>query len=347
MLAPASNVSTPEVVLRLADPERRFRSVRLVSELFKREPPPSFVRRSGGRSWELRLALPDVDRLEYELLAVTVDGRVELLLDPEASVVSGPFGAKSSLELPAYRRPAWLDADQLPGEVEPLRLRSETLGRDVEGLLWRPAGTAPGERLPLLVVHDGPEYAAHSALLPYLAAAIAAGDAPPVRAALLAPPSRDEHYGASRRYAAALVEDLLPALPRSGPVAGLGASLGALALLHAHRLYPAVFASLFLQSGSFFQPSTDTWEAGHPRFGPITRFVARVLAGRERSDPIPVTLTCGAAEENLQNNHAVRDALGRQGYEAELVLVRDAHNWVAWRDGLHPHLARLLGLLRR
>jgi enterochelin esterase family protein len=53
-------------------------------------------------------------------------------------------------------------------------------------------------------------------------------------------------------------------------------------------------------------------------------------------------MTCGTAEENLANNVAMRNALVRQGYDAELVLVRDAHNWVAWRDGFHPHLGRLL-----
>jgi enterochelin esterase-like enzyme len=340
---PVPAAAEPQAVIRLPDPEGRYRAVRLVSDAFKREPPRPFAR--SRDAWELQLSLPSVDRLEYQLQVVTADGAVDLILHPDAPTASGPFGDKSVLELPGYRPPAWLDADPPPGELEPLRLHSEKLRGHVQGLLWRPAGTEPDEPLPLLVVHDGPEYAEHSALVRYLAWAVHGGQAPPVRAALLAPLRRNDHYGASPRYAAALVEEVVPTLSPSGPVAGLGASLGALALLHAHSLHPGVFGALVLQSGSFFQPSTDPWEADHPRFGPITRFVGRVLASRQPLISIPLTLTCGSGEENLANNRALRNALVRQGWDAGLALVRDGHTWVSWRDGLHPHLGRLLGRL--
>jgi enterochelin esterase family protein len=333
----------PDAVLRVADPDGRWRGLRLVTDLFKREAPPSF--RRAGAAWELALDLPSVDRLEYQLQGVTADGAVELLLDPEAPQASGPWGAKSVLELDAYRRPEWLDADVAAGAVEPLAIPSARLRADVTGLLWRPDDTDPDEPLPLLVAHDGPEYAEHSALLEYLTWIVAAGEAPPFRAALLAPLRRDDHYGASPRYSAALAEDVLPGLRPAAPPVGLGASLGALALLHAHRSHPGSFGGLVLQSGSFFQPTTDPWEESHPRFGPITRFVRRVLNARQHDEPIPVAITCGTGEENLANNTALRNALVRQGYEAELTTVRDGHNWVAWRDGFHPHLARLLARL--
>jgi enterochelin esterase family protein len=47
-------------------------------------------------------------------------------------------------------------------------------------------------------------------------------------------------------------------------------------------------------------------------------------------------------EENLANNQAVAAALARQGYDVRLDVVPDAHNWVAWRDALDPHLGELL-----
>jgi enterochelin esterase family protein len=34
--------------------------------------------------------------------------------------------------------------------------------------------------------------------------------------------------------------------------------------------------------------------------------------------------------------------LGRLGYSAQLTPVRDAHNYTAWRDALHPHLTDLV-----
>jgi enterochelin esterase-like enzyme len=334
-----------QACIRVADPEGRWRAVRLVGEVFKRDQPRPFRRRAAGEPWEVTIDLPPVDRLEYALQVVTAEGALELALDPAARVATAPFGEKSVLELSGYRPPPWLDADPPAGVLVPLTLPSSRLRADVAGLLWRPADAEPDEPLPLLVVHDGPEYAEHSSLAEYFAAVVAAGEAPRFRAALLAPVHRDDHYGASPRYSAALADELVPALsPAAAPV-GLGASLGALALLHAHRTHPGTFGGLFLQSGSFFQPATDPWEEGHPRFGPITRFVRRVLAARGHPEPIPVTITCGTAEENLANNRALRNALVRQGYDAELSLVRDAHNWVAWRDTFHPHLARLLARL--
>jgi enterochelin esterase-like enzyme len=337
-----TTVSAPGALIRVADPHGRWRTLRLVGDLLKRQAPRSFRRTGPDGAWELALELPAVDRIEYLLQAVTADGAVELLLDPGAPTASGPFGDRSVLELPGYRLPAWLDARAPTGTIEPLALPSARLDAEVTGFLWRPDNTEADEPLPLLVAHDGPEYAEHSALLEYLAAIVTAGETPPFRLALLAPVKRDDHYGASPRYSAALVEELLPALAPAEPPVGLGASLGALALLHAHRLHPGSFGGLFLQSGSFFQPVTDPWEQEYPRFGPITRFVRRVLSARQHDEPIPVTITCGTAEENMANNRALRNALVRQGYEAELATVRDAHNWVAWRDSFHPHLARLL-----
>jgi enterochelin esterase family protein len=53
-------------------------------------------------------------------------------------------------------------------------------------------------------------------------------------------------------------------------------------------------------------------------------------------------MTCGLAEENLANNRIMARALRAQGYDCELVEYRDAHNFVAWRDCLEPHLTHLV-----
>jgi enterochelin esterase-like enzyme len=264
----------------------------------------------------------------------------------------GPFGAKSVLELPGYRTPEWLDDDEAPaGLVEPLVLRSRLLHGDVRGLLWRSAGADRDEPLPLLVVHDGPEFAEYSALLRMLDSAAAEHELPPMRAALLAPVAgqRDEHYSASGRYATALERDVLPALDGVAPAppgrehrVGMGASLGALAMLHAHRVRPATFGGLFLQSGSYFRARFDRYERGFPRFDRIARFVGTILRADEWPDAIPVTMTCGTVEENAANNRAVFSALAGQGYPVDLREIRDTHNWVAWRDSLYPDLVTLL-----
>ena len=121
----------------------------------------------------------------------------------------------------------------------------------------------------------------------------------------------------------------------------MGASLGALAMLHAHRRYPRTFDALFLQSGSYFRQRTDKVESSFPRYRRITRFTGTVIGGAPER-PIPIALTSGLAEENLMNNRAVAEALLAQGYPSWLAEVRDAHNWTAWRDSFDPHLPALI-----
>ena len=95
-------------------------------------------------------------------------------------------------------------------------------------LTW-PEGT--GAPLPLLVAHDGGEYEHLSGLTRLIAHAIATRRIPPCRVALLDPEDRDESYSASARYARSLAARL-PQLAPASAHAGIGASLGALALLH-------------------------------------------------------------------------------------------------------------------
>jgi len=177
-----------------------------------------------------------------------------------------------------------------------------------------------------------------------LRAAVSAGRAPFDQSFGLQPIDRNETYSASTAYARALADELLPRLPTPRERrfrAGLGASLGALGLLHAHRTRPETFGGLFLQSGSFFRPRTDAQESLFPRFPRVSRFVGRVLRGHGAA-PIPVTISCGLAEENLDNNRIVADALRRQGYDVRFVESRDAHTWVGWRDVWDPWLPELL-----
>ncbi len=195
--------------------------------------------------------------------------------------------------------------------------------------------------LPLLVAHDGGEYERLSGLTKLIGHAVATGRLPACRVALLDPEQRDESYSASARYARKLAAQL-PQLAPATTVAGIGASLGALALLHTRWLHPGAFRGLMLQSGSFFRLRWDRQESGFPRFRRISRFVGQVLYGGTAATPIAITLTCGAAEENLANNRAVASALRRQGHAVTLHVNRDAHNYVSWRDALDPHLVQLL-----
>ena len=344
---------TDEVVLRLEDRSRRYSAVRFLSDLTKRRAAPEFERMRGARAWELRLPRPPVDRIEYELELVDRNGRSQVVRDPaNPRVTPGVFGEKSVLELDGYAPPAWLsDRDAPRGDVSPLSIDVRSLRATIEGLLWTSARSEAGTPLPLLVVHDGPEYDRFSALTRYLDSETAELELPPMRAALLAPAAgaRNEQYSASARYAAAFVREIVPALLERAPAPdgrrhriGMGASLGALSMLHVHRIAPQTFGGLFLQSGSYFRRRYDRHEAGFERFARVTRFVGTVVNAREWDQPIPITMTCGRGEENLRNNRAVAAALAAQRYPVELVENPDAHTWIGWRDTFDPHLTALI-----
>jgi enterochelin esterase-like enzyme len=240
--------------------------------------------------------------------------------------------------------PAWLDVAPVEGRFQDFAVRGRGLGAHVHGRIWSPDDSC--DAMPLLVAHDGPEYDKLAQLTRYSATMIAAGTLPPHRVALLAPGVRDEWYSASALYSRALYLDVVPGLRQAvaveGAPVGMGASLGALAILVAQRHAPGTFGALFLQSGSFFMPRFDSQESGFPRYARIVRAVRRIMRALEHPDPVPVQLTCGTAEENVYNNRLIARALAEQGYEARLDEVAGMHNYAGWRDALDPHLTRLL-----
>jgi enterochelin esterase-like enzyme len=310
----------------------------LGQEVARPRPGPAFAWEDGA--WRLTFARPPLDRLEY-LLAVDGDWAP----DPANPLrAPGPFGDKSVVEWPEYTVPAWLDSIADAGPVEQVELRCRRLVARVQVLLYS-TPEPPGEEAPLVIAHDGPEYAEYAGLTRFLDAMSWEERIPPLRAALIQPVDRNETYSASALYAGALVRELLPQLAKLAPHGkriGMGASLGALAMLHAHVRHPKAFDGLLLQSGSYFRQRSDKQESGFERYRRITRFVGAVLRGQGADNPIPVALTCGSAEENRANNEAMTEALVAQGYPAWLAEIRDAHTWTCWRDAFDPHLPALI-----
>jgi enterochelin esterase-like enzyme len=326
--------------------DRTLKTVALLHEL-ERPRRVEFAR--AGQTFTLRYPRPPVDRLEYLLELTTRAGARRVVRDPTNPLrAAGPFGEKSVVEFPEYEAPGWtLDGDAPVGDLRELPLASIRLRTTIPALLWSPEDADPDRPLPLLVVHDGPDYGEYARLLRLLAHLVEYGETPEFRSLLLPPGrSREELYSASARYASALAADLIPGVRRVAPFDRppvlLGASLGALAGLHVQVRHPGLFGGLFLQSGSFFRRRYDSHESGFGRFGRIARFVGEVHGRSVFAAAVPTVVSCGTGEENLANNRALAAALGRRGWDVHEVWNRDAHNWTAWRDVLHPHLATLL-----
>jgi enterochelin esterase-like enzyme len=341
-IGPRATVDSVEFTV--ADP--KLRGVALLHEL----PRPRRIEFGrDGRVWRLTFPRPEADRLEYLLELTFRDGRRVVGRDPANPLrAAGPFGDKSVIEFPGYEPPDWVaDDDAAPGSLRELPLESMRLRTTLPALLWSAADTEPKRPLPLLVVHDGPEYSEYSSLVRLLDHLVDFGEVPELRALLLpSPGNRNEAYSASARYANALAADLVPAALRQAPSNRspvlLGASLGALAALHAHFRNPGLLGGVFLQSGSFFRRRFDSHELRFSRFARVARFVGHVHGRRGFAPRVPTTVTCGTAEENLDNNRALVEALQLRGWDVRKSWQRDAHNWTAWRDALHPQLAELL-----
>jgi enterochelin esterase family protein len=310
----------------------------LAQEVMRPRPGPPFRWEDG--TWRLDFPRPAADRLEY---LIGVDGG--FAPDPSNPLrAPGPFGDKSVIEWPEYEPPGWLDSIADAGPVQSVELRCHRLVARVDVRIYS-TPESPADDAPLIVVHDGPEYADYAALTRFLDTMSWEERIPPLRAALIAPVDRNETYSASALYAGALVRELLPEIAKLAPHGrriGMGASLGALAMLHAHRRHPRSFDALLLQSGSFFRQRSDKQESGFHRYHRITRFTGTVLRGMDVERTIPIAVTCGTAEENNANNRAIADALVEQGYPAWFSEIRDGHTWTCWRDTFYPHLPALI-----
>lgn len=340
MVGEVTTIGPDGVTFRLPDPERRHESVRVDLGLGGMVSHPQMEWADGA--WQAHVASPTVTRLEYTFEAT------DRFVDPgNPHVVAGGYHPRSVLELPGYAPPAWL-ATHAETNREPVTLQID-LGA-VHAWLWEAPGVGdePG---PLLIVDDGPAYADEGHLLDYLTHLATrrrdSGGPIRIRALLLAAADRDLWYAANDDYAAALAQILAQARTTwpTSAVVGMGASLGALAMLHAEwRL--GLFDGLFLQSGSFFTSETDPQEGGFGRFQPIADFVAEVHSS-EPSKPLPpIAMTCGAGEENVHNNKLMAARLQRLG-GVGYVETTQAHNFVAWRDALDPGLADLLATVIR
>ena len=306
---------------------------------------PEFGR--AERGWQLELPQPAVDRLEYQFTVRDGNGTRWQTDATNPRRVPNPFGDKSEVLFPGYRSPHWLTGPET-GTLQPVPTGRGALTDAVPVTLWTPDGLSPLDPAPLLVVHDGSDMADRGSLLRW---AGSAARTRPFRIALLDPVTgrRDDWYAAAPDYAHHLATVLLPALRSKVAVSGtvgLGASLGALAMLYAHRRHPGLLQGLVLQSGSYFCRELDPQESGYGSFEAICTAVTELLEG-PAAGPCPVHMTCGLVEENRANNEAMAAALRSQGFALELRLVRDAHTMIGWRDAWSPGLEGVLDAVAR
>ncbi|MGS0687296.1 alpha/beta hydrolase [Nakamurella sp. GG22] len=344
-------VVTPDhVQLWYPDPHRELSGVRLEVDWVLGDIDPEYVPVDGG--WTLTLPRLNAWRLEYQL-TTRVGDEYSWMCDPLNPLrVPNPFGEKSEIRFPDYREPNWLLTEPA-GPLRPVATTEGRLETAVPVQLWSPPGLSADTTAPLLLVHDGSDMADRGSLLRW---ATAISRELPIRVALLDPPQglRDDWYAANPDYADHIADVVVPAITGrvlTGPVIGLGASLGALSMLVIQRRRPGSISALALQSGSFFTHALDSQESSFGHFEQICAAVEGIAAGPEPAAaraprPVPVLMTCGAIEENLGNNLEMAQVLNRQDHPVTFRTVPEAHTMIGWRDAWFPALDELIAGLR-
>jgi len=302
----------------------------------------------GSDLWALTMELPELSRFEYKFELLR-DGARHLVVDPLNGVLAhDPFGANSVCQGYGYKRPAWTlhDGEARSGELTKFQLQSQVFEESRSVHVYLPARFRRNRTYPLLVLHDGLDYLRYADLKIVLDNLIHRLEIPAMIVALTQPQDRLREYACDLRHARFVSEELLAAVSEKYPLIDdpaarclAGASLGAVAALHAASRYPNQFGRLLLQSGSFAFSDLGHHKKG-PLFDPVVRFV-----NEYRSSPFALAekiyISCGIYESLIYENRSLVPLLQAQGMQINFEEARDAHNWENWRDRLRQGLTWL------
>ncbi len=303
---------------------------------------PPFQRIGAGDLWYTEVATVPDARVEYRL-DVTRTGKTRLVLDPlNARRATNPFGTNSVAAGPDYSAPRWVRQPTADVARSKVPVSSDIYGDDraVEVAL---VGDEPTVGL---LVHDGSDYRIHADLLSALSYLVARATIPSVAVVLSDPVVRNAEYVADDYHARHMVGEVIPAVERSLAKTpdiwvGMGASLGAVASLHAAERHPGIFDGLILQGGSFVTALGGPFRRG-PVLAPVARWMARFLGGNP-SLPDRMHLSCGRFDGLIGDNRRMVEFLTGRHIDVGFDDSPDGHDWVCWRNHLDAALEHVLG----
>lgn len=309
-----------------------------------------FQRLAGTDLWYLTLELPECSRVEYKIEVVQGE-KARWIRDPlNGQIAHDPFGANSVFHGVGYETPVWTlpDDDTRQGSFEEVTVASEAFGDERVTRVYLPARYRPSRRYPLIVFHDGEDYARYASLVTVLDNLVERLEIEPPIVALSQPKGdRLEEYAADPRHARYLAEELLPRLEEDYPIQpgpegrGLaGASFGAVAALSSAWHYPGTWGHLLLQSGSFAFSDVGRLHRRGEVFDPVVEFMNR-FRDEPRHPADKLFISCGIYESLIYENRSLVPLLQEAGLEVRYREARDGHNWENWRDRLREGLSWL------
>lgn len=227
-------------------------------------------------------------------------------------------------------------------------LQSTCLQRKKEILISYPPSLTNDQELPVLLLHDGPDYfflgrlvtqanqlMIDQRLRPFISIAL------PVekehRVAEYSPRGRDFHA-----YQYFLIEELFPLLKAKHPVSSNykdwvigGASLGATASLHFALTYPQYCQAILCQSGAFL-PQTIELIAQQKRLSSLR--VYQSIGQSETAVPTHMGLA-----DLLTRNRQIAQALQEKQASIRYIEREGGHTWGLWQRDLPEALMTFFG----
>lgn len=196
------------------------------------------------------------------------------------------------------------------------------------------------ERVPLLIVYDGPDYLRRGRLPVIVDNLIAQKRIRPLAMAFLpnGGPRRGLEYACSDATLAWIEHDVLPLANRElklldikkqlGAFGVLGASFGGLMSIYTGLRLPEIFGRVLSQSAVFETEGRD--------------FVAVELIRHAPARP-KIYMDVGALDFLLEDNRRMIPLLRERGFDVAYHEYGGAHNYTSWRDHVHLGLEMAFG----
>jgi enterochelin esterase family protein len=197
------------------------------------------------------------------------------------------------------------------------------------------------ERVPLLIVYDGPDYLTRGRLPIIVDNLIAAKRIRPIAMAFL--PNGGQRRGAEYACSDATLlwieHEVLPLANRelklldikkhSGAFGVLGASFGGLMSMYTGLRLPEIFGRVLSQAAVFEMDGRD--------------FAAVDLIRHAPARP-KIHMDCGAMDFLLADNRRMLPLLCKRGFDLTYHEHGGAHNYTSWRDQVHLGLEKMFGV---
>jgi len=310
----------------------------LIDDLHNWEENPQTMQRAGTDLWSCTLVLAADAYFEYAFLSPKTNERIPDPQNPNR-VWNGINAYNNYFYMPRGESTPFVNsikAGARGGVISRHKLPTKefVVGVNRTVYLYQPLINTP---VPLVVVHDGPDYLKRARLNVIVENMIAAKRIRPFAMALVqnGGTARNLEYSCSESTLGFVSDCVIPLAqehltltpPGDEPYGVLGASLGGLMALFTGMRLPNVFGRVLSQSGAFIMPDHQSVVTDLVRYAPPS--------------DINIWIEAGRYDWLLENNRQMFALLKEKNYQATYHEFSGGHNYTSWRNEIWRGLEEL------